>query len=388
MKKIFKGSILQMLIFILAIGMIFTGCAKKSEVVQKPEVEQTEEMPVVEKESTFMKVENTDSFSVEYLENDVKIVMDGEKQKFLLVPKEGQVPEGYDDATLIRTPVENVLLCSTTQVGMIRPLGVWDKVGGVTQDKGTWPFPEIEEGLDSGRITYVGESYEPDYEKIQDLNPDITFVYTGSYPQADIINKLEELGLPYAVDNEYMEAKHEGRMEWIKFLATFFNEDEKAVEYVDRQIKDLEEMASKIKDAEKPKVVWGNIYDGVVYVPGPESYVAESVRVAGGDYLVPEIKGTGSPQISVEEFYILLQEADVFMYSSNQMYVPDYQALFDLVPVMEDAPVVKNKNVWQFSIDYYMNTDQADEQVIDLAAIFHPELFKDYKITHYNLLAE
>jgi iron complex transport system substrate-binding protein len=384
LKKRFKGLTTIILIGVLAMSMCFTACTKKPEVLEKSKTEQGSN----EKDSKFMKVENSSAFSVEYLENDVKVVTDGEGRKFLLVPKEGQVPEGHKDATVIRTPVENVLFCSATQVGMIRPLDLWDKIGGVTQEKGSWPFPEIEEGLNNGNITFVGKSSEPDYEKIQDLNPDITFVYTGTYPQTGIINKLEELGLPYAVDNEYMESKHTGRMEWIKFLATFFNEDDKAVQYVDRQIKDLEEMHDKVKDANKPKVVWGSIKDGIVYVPGPESYVAEAVKTAGGEYLVPEIKGSGSSQISVEEFYQLLQEADIFMYSSNKKYVPDYKALSELAPVIGDAPVVKDKQVWQFSVDYYMDTDKADEQVIDLAAILHPELFKDYKIKHYNALAE
>lgn len=384
LKKRFKGLTTIILIGVLAMSMCFTACTKKPEVLEKSKTEQGSN----EKDSKFMKVENSSAFSVEYLENDVKVVTDGEGRKFLLVPKEGQVPEGHKDATVIRTPVENVLFCSITQVGMIRPLGVWDKVGGVTQDKGSWPFPEIEEGLNKGNIKFIGNSSEPDYEKIQDLNPDITFVYTGSYPQTGIINKLEELGLPYAVDNEYMESKHTGRMEWIKFLATFFNEDDKAVEYVDRQIKDLEEMSNKIKDAKKPKVVWGSINDGIVYVPGPESYVAEAVKTAGGEYLTPEIKGSGSSQISVEEFYQLLQDADIFMYSSNKKYLPDYKALSELAPVIGDAPVVKDKQVWQFSEDYYMDTDKADEQVIDLASILHPELFKDYKVKHYNPLAK
>lgn len=395
MRKNLNGLKFIMLIFILAMSMVFTGCSKKDAVVDSSKVEEDKAGELKEeieeadkKESSFMKVENSSAFSVEYLENDVKIVMDAENQKFLLVPKEGQVPEGHEDVILVRTPVENVLCCSSTQVAMLRPLDVWDKVGGVTMDKGEWIFREVEEGLENGSISFVGTGNEPDYEKIQELDPDITFVYTGKSSQTNMIKKLEELALPYAVDNEYMEARHDGRMEWTKFLATFFNEDDKAVAYVDRQNKDLEEMADKIKDADKPKIAWGVVHSGVVYVPGPESYVAEAVKAAGGEYLVPNISGSGSSQIAIEEFYNLIQKADVFIYSSNKNYLPDYQALFDLAPVFADAPVVKDKKIWQFSIDYYMNTDRADEQVIDLAAIFHPELFKDYEIKHYNTLAE
>lgn len=402
MRKRFNKLILILLVFL----MLFTACNKnnnqtveetqeevaKTEDVQQeekePEKEPEDEKPE-ETESEFMEVKYSDAFSVEYLEDGVKLVTDAEDRKLLLVPKGDTPPEGYDDAILIETPVENAYFCSTTQVGMLRPLGddIWDHVGAVNDDSDGWPFPEVLEGLEDGSIAYLG-TYEPDYEMLQDFNPDLTFVYTGSYPQTEIIKMLEELDLPYAVDNEYMENHHTGRLEWIKFLATFFNKDEEAIDYVNSEIEKLEKMEDIVKDAPKPKVAWGAVIDGTVYVPGVDSYVAEAIRAAGGDYVFSNIEGTGSSQITLEEFFVQLEDADYWIYSSNSMYMPDKKTLLESAPVLADTKVVQEGNIYQFGLDYYYETDKAGEQVIDIAAIIHPDLFPDYEINHFNKLAE
>lgn len=336
-----------------------------------------------------MKVEYSTAFSVEYLGDGVKLVTDAENRQLLLVPREQKAPEGFPDAIVIPIPVENALFASTTQVGMLNPYKDGFKgVGGVMYEPGGWPFPEIEEGLKDGSIKFVGNSSAPDYEAVQELNPEITFVYTGAYGQTDIIAKLDELGLPYAVDNEYLEGTAEGRMEWTKFLAAFFNLDDEAVAYVDKQLEGLAQMQEKVKDAPKPKVAWGSIYQGTVYVPNGESYVAKAIAQAGGDYLFKDLEGAGSNGISVEEFFNTLTEADVFIYSASSLYMPDMKALEEAGSVLMDAKCVKEGNVWQFGINYYYDTDKADIQVLDLAAIFHPDLYPDYEITQYNKLAK
>ena len=336
-----------------------------------------------------MDVEYSQAFSVEYLDNDAKLITDAEDQQFLIVPEGTETPEGYENATVLEGGAKKALFCSTTQVGMIAPLDVWDCVAGVTQES-DWPFDEVTAGLEDGSIQFVGSSYEPDFEAIQALDPDIVFVYTGTSAQTNIIEKLDELDIPYAVDNEYMEDDFRGRMEWTKFLGSFFNKDQEAVDYVNEQVEAVKEMQTAIEGAEQPKVAWGMVYDGTVYVPNGGSYVAKEIEAAGGDYVFKDLEpdSTSSSQLSLEDFYAKLTEADLWIYSSNMLYVPDYASLFELMPLAEDVPAVTEKKVWQFSVDYYMRTDKTEQQVIDLAKIFHPDLFEDQDLIFYNALAE
>ncbi|MCL1912417.1 MAG: ABC transporter substrate-binding protein [Eubacteriaceae bacterium] len=337
-----------------------------------------------------MKVEYASAFSLEYLEDGAKLLTDAENQKFLLVPRGETAPEGYEDTILLYYPVERAVSFSITQVGMVAHYdGLLDYFGGVTGDAGTWgEVKNIEEYLASGKIKYLGGSSTPDYELVQEINPEIAFVYTGNSAQTDLINMLTQLGIPVAVDNEYMEATHQGRMEWTKFIAAFFGYEDEAVSYVDWQLENLAQMEALIAGKGKPKVAWGMVYNGVVYVPGNESYVAGAVRAAGGDYIFSGIVGAGSTQISIEEFYATLVEADIWIYPSNKNYLPSYKALFELAPVAADAPVVANGNVWQFDEFYYYYTNEADMQVVELAAIFHPDVFEGHEFRHYHLLAD
>ncbi|MCL1912416.1 MAG: ABC transporter substrate-binding protein [Eubacteriaceae bacterium] len=366
----------------IAAALAFASC--------KPAAENGTGQEEAGNKSKFLKVENSNAFSIEYLEDGAKMVTDAENQKFLLVPRGEPAPEGYEDAIVLYTPVERALSFSSTQVGMIAHYdGILDYFAGVSGDAGTWgEFTNIEEYLASGKIRYIG-SNTPDYELIQEIDPELAFVFTGtSTTQTDLINMLAQLGIPVAVDNEYMEETHLGRLEWTKFLAAFFGYEEEASSYVDQQVENLAQMEALVAGRDKPKVVWGTVRSGIVYVPGNESYVAGAVRAAGGDYLFSHIPGVGSTQISLEEFYTVLAGADIWIYSSNKNYMPSYRALLELAPVAADAPVVVERNVWQFDVFYYVNTNQADMQVVDLAAIFHPDVFEGHKIRHYNPVGE
>ena len=345
---------------------------------------------------TEMPVLFTDAFSVSYLENGVKKIVDAENRIILLLPDGIPAPDGYDDAVVLQGPIDNVLFCSSTQLCMLRPFGddIWSVVGGLTDTAETWEnyIPAISDGIRNGDMVYVGGSGmgDPDYELIQELNPDIAFVYTGTSAQSGIIEKLTELGIPYAVDNEYMEATASGRMEWIKFIGAFFDQDEAAVAHVERQAAGLEAMRQHVAGKDKPKVAWGMVYDGIVYAPNGGSYVANAIEDAGGDYVFADVGvGTGSSsQITVEEFYERSMEADVLIYSSNVNYLPNKTALLELAPVFADFSPVVSGNMWQFSLDYYMSTDRAEEQVIELAKIFYPDLYEGEELRHYNKISE
>ena len=338
-----------------------------------------------------MKVECSESFSVEYLENGVKLIVDGNGRQILLVPEGQEAPEGYEGAVVVNGPVKTALFCSSTQVGMLAPYGdLRQWVSAVTTNYSPWAFEEMNEGIAEGTIIDVGSEMAPDYESIQELDPDIVFVYGGDYGQVDLMAKLDELGINYAVDNEYMESTLEARTEWTKFLAAFFDLDEQAVAFFDEQKSRFDEAAAKLEGVEPVKVAYANIWEGTVYVNGDNSWPGNCIKAAGGVSVFSDIvaeKGTTS--LTLEEFYEGLQEADVWIYSSDTTYMPGKSALLELAPVVADAPVVVNGNVWQYDADFWSNTHLGIEQLLECAVVFHPELFPDYgELHHYHLMAE
>ncbi|WP_169719339.1 ABC transporter substrate-binding protein [Desulfovirgula thermocuniculi] len=205
---------------------------------------------------------------------------------------------------VIYTPVERVILDSTTQAALLQPLGVLDKMVGVTSDKGDWHIEEVRKAMEEGRVHFVGKISAPDYEKIRALSPEVVFTYTRTMGGTEFAQKLGELGITYAVNNEWLETHPLGRVEWVKFLASFFNREKEAEDYFRQVVAKVEEVAQKVPGGPKPKVVWGSILKGKVYVPAGNSYAAKMIEMAGGEYVFKDLGGSsmGSVNIALEEF--------------------------------------------------------------------------------------
>jgi len=327
-------------------------------------------------------------FKIEYTPEGYKKVTDAEGQVFLLVPR-GEKVSGYEGYQKVEIPVRRVVALSTTEVCLLRPLGVLDSIVGVTTKKERWYIDEIKRGMEEGRIELVGSGMgEPDYEKILALKPDIVFMYTGLPTQQKVFEKFKELGIPVAVDNEWLEPHPLGRMEWIKFLAAFYDKEEEAIRYFDEAERKVREIASRVSMEERPTVLWASIWRGKCYVPRGDSYVARMISLAGGDYLFSDLEGTGSANITLEELYARGKNADVFIYSSTPPYVNSVKDVLERGPALADIKPVKEGKVWCFRPWYWQSIDKTDGIIEDLAAIFHPELFPEHELGYFMKLPE
>ena len=122
----------------------------------------------------------------------------------------------------------------------------------------------------------------------------------------------------------------------------------------------LADVDARIEGADKPKVVWGRVDGGVARVAGAGSYVGKMLEAVGCDYLFSHIEGSGSSQISIEEFYDVVMNADIWIYSVGPATMPGYDALPEMQPIMAAVPAVINRQVWQLGLDYYTFTAEID----------------------------
>jgi len=334
-------------------------------------------------------------FKIEHLPKGCKKLTDGEGRTLILVPRGQRSPAGYEDAPKIETPVKKVVIFSTTQAALLRPLGVLDSIAGTTIEKDRWYIDLVKEEMEKGSIAYLGKGRTPDYEKLQALNPDVVFMWTKSDPQMEaVFQKLNELGIPVAVDNEYLEEHPLGRVEWVKFLAAFYDRDKDAEVLFNQLDEKVKEVVNKVAGAKvNPKVLWGGIhggkYKGKVYVPNGDSYVAKMIAMGGGDYIFKELKGASSSPIGIEEFYARGKDADVFISSTRPIDgATSLEKLCAREEILSGIKPVKEGRIWCFQDWYWDVMDKTDEQIEDLAAIFHPELYPGYELKHFLRLPE
>lgn len=388
-----KRKLLALLMSCVLAATAFSGCTQNTQNQSNSdtpiEAETTTSEGSKSNESSATLVENLydPNFSIELLEDGIKKVIDGEERELILVPKEmEEVPAEYTDSIVIRTPVENAVFLSSTQVCTFRAVddsAIIEAIAGVSGGVDEWAgIPAIKEGLENGSIVDIGGASmgEPDYELIQSLNPDIVFLYTGSNPQTNQIAKFEELGINYAVDNEYMESNYLARMEWMRFILTFFNADEQVNEVMNNAQKVVDEVKSKIEGLEKSKVAVFSVYDGAVYGTSDNSWVGTMLSDMGG---INAFSGMPEGTLTMEAAFECIQDADVIIYTSTPSYCNGMEGVMEAFPQLSECKAYENDRVYQYGDSFWIGIDQSEIMAADLAAAIYPDTFADRTLTYY-----
>ena len=227
-------------------------------------------------------------FTIKALDGGSKEVRDGQGRRLVLVPRGQQPPDGYRKEQIVQIPVRRVVAYSTQEVSMLRALGVLDVLVGVTTRKCDWTVQEVVRGMDEGRIAYLGDSTAVDFERLRATRPEVVFTWDQS-----AIPMLESMGVPTVITYTGSAMDLETRVRFINFLAPFFGKEQEAnrfVESVLETIADIRERTAGVKH--RPKVIWGDVYEKRVLVEPGNSWVAEMVKLAGGDYLFEDIGGS------------------------------------------------------------------------------------------------
>lgn len=330
-----------------------------------------------------MPIHFSKSFRIKYLDNGCKLVTDGDSYKILLVPRGQTAPKGIVANKTVSIPLKSVMTGSSTFVGSMEKLGVLDSLKVVTTSEDYWYIPEVKSMLKQGKITYVGgDNMEaPNYEMVKALSPELAFMYTGDTGQQHVMKKLSEIGVKFAVNNEWLEPDSLGRMEWMKFIAAFYDKEFEAEKILNDAVKNINVTTSKVNGLSKPKVAWGLSWSGKIYITRPQSYVGKWITTCGGDYVFKNHKVDADTMVSAEYFYANAKDADVFIFSSTTNYMAE-ATIAQIVrenPLFANIKAVKNGNVYAYAPDWWQTIPETDIFMKDIAAVFHPEAFPGYK---------
>jgi iron complex transport system substrate-binding protein len=392
----------KILALVLALALaacMLTGCANQetaetvgtassaseSEAASAESTASQPEENAAEEELGLVETLYAPNFSIERLENGIKRVIDAEGRELILVPRElEEVPAEYADSLVIRTPVERAVLLSTTQVCAFRALGdpdLIDRIAGVTSDADSWSdIPEIQNAMLDGKITYLGAASSLDYELLQSLEPDVVFTLTGSSPQTEQIEKMEELGIPYAVDNEYMEDNYMARMEWMRFLMTFFDADERVDEIMLNAKAAIDAIKEEVSGLDAPKIAIFSVSSGKVYTTLENSWLGSMIADLGAENA---FAGLDSKTITEEEAFACVQDADIIIYSSTTTYTNGMEGIQDKFPLISECKAYEEGRVYQYDAIFYHGIDQSDVMAGDLAALLYPQTFADRAISYF-----
>ena len=310
-------------------------------------------------------------------------------QRYILVPKGTPVPENLPKGTLIRTPVERIVVFSSLYYSMIDELGASEKVVGVC-DSDYLTDQNLIERLRNGLVTDCGNSVAADIEKIISTKADLIIV---SPFENSNYGGVEKCGIPIMEAADYMESHPLARVEWIKFYGELlcnrrmadstFNVIKSRYENTKESIS---EYINKTKK-ERPALMVERKYGSSWGVPGGDSYMSILYSDAGANNIFASYKSQGSVQLSFEKVLEQAIDADIWLIKYTSDTNLSYEDLKAEYPLYAKFAPFANRKIFgcnTLKVPYYETIALHPEIILnDLAHIFHPELFPGYSQKYF-----
>ena len=336
-------------------------------------------------------------FDVEY-HNNYKIVTvtnpwQGAQESFryVLLQCGTPAPQGVEGA-VVEVPVKNIIAMSTTYLPTLEDLGLIDRLIGL--DSYMWTTnPAVRTRIESGDIAEVGGGAAVNVELTLDLDPALVMTYGTGFADYDTHPVLLEAGIPVALNGDFVEQSPLGRAEWMKFIALFFNREADAAAQFDTVAMEYHAVAELTATlTERPSVLLGSVYNGVWYVSGGGSYMAELLADAGAAYLWSDEGDVGALPLDFESVYAVAAEAEFWLNPDNSFWfsvdnVLDSDPRYgDFAPLKRGRMYNNNARVNENGGNAYYEEGAAHpERVLkDLVKILHPHLLPDHELRFYQ----
>jgi iron complex transport system substrate-binding protein len=389
----------------------------EEEIVQEPtevvvEEEVTEE---IEEETTGIIEESTDlfpdkveieyanGFTVEYFDTYKVITVltpwdfATETFQYVLVQDGTEAPQGYDQATFVTIPLQTIAPLSTTFIPFLDLYGLMDSVVAVSDGvyvSNQTILDKVEDGLPQ-----VGYGSGVDIETLLLLEPDVIMTNGYGFPDYDAHPALINAGMTVVINGDYMENTPLGRAEWGKFIAVFYNQEAIANQLFDETVASYDQWKAAVADvSNKPTVFLNTPFEGTWYVPGGNSYMANFVNDAGGEYLWADEPSAGTLYLGFEDVVAKAAEDGQiwlhpggFNFTAEDLLNED-ERYAEFTAFQTGALYNNNKALTAAGGNDFFESGIAHPDVIlaDLIAYFHPDIMVEidpaYQTTYYQVL--
>lgn len=289
-------------------------------------------------------------------------------------------------------PIQSAMVIPTSVIAYLDELNSIDKITGISQPDFIFN-QKIHTKLNQNEIEVIGSFNEIFIEKVLVQQPDI-FISTSSPTLAKFHDLLKKQNIKVLLIDEYEELNPLAKAEYIKLIGAMVGKEKEAETIFSEIEKNYLEIQNKVKNSSKipPKVLTNHMYGDVWYMPAGESFQSILFEDAGGNYLWAWSKGTGALNLSFESVFEKANDADVWMNAGD---FPSKTALLASYPNYEWFKSFQNGRIYNWNKrksatganDYFeTGTARPDWVLMDLAAIFHPELFPEHELFFYEKL--
>lgn len=321
----------------------------------------------------------------EYIKLTIKAPYPEAKEQFeyALIPKGTDIPEAAKGLTIIRTPIKELVVTSTTHIPMLELLQEENSLVG---------FPNLQyisstktrQLIAKGAIKELGKEQNINTEVLLDLHPELVVGFSMN-SNNHMFTNIEKAGIPVMLNGDWLEETPLGRAEWLKFFGALFNKEKEADSIFNTIESDYNEAVLIANRAtSKPTILSGVQFKDVWNLPAGESFVAQFLKDANTNYLWADSNGKGSLSLSFEAVFEKGKDAQLWIAPGH---FTSYSQLNEANNHYAQFDAYTNKQVYSFNnrkganggVFYYELAPVQPHIVLkDIIKVAHPELLPNY----------
>ncbi len=324
-------------------------------------------------EST-VELEYAECFQIYRYEGGYSVIRVDDGRDYILIPEGGAVPEGLPSScTILQQPFDNIYLQATSSMCFFNSLDALDHIRlSGTREEG-WYIDSAIEAMRNGDILFAGKYSEPDFELMVAEGCDLAIESTMILHNPEVMEKIEEMGIPVFIERSSYESNPLAKIEWIKLIGELVSEPEKAEELYKEQASAVEDLED-FENTEKTVAFFYVNQNGIIVTRKSNDYLPKMIELAGGRYIFENLgdpeKATSGVNLTMEEFYATAQSADFIIY--NASIDEPLESVEDLIAknvLFGDFKAVKEGNVWTTGKTLHQATDELGSVILDIHAM-------------------
>ena len=345
---------------LFAVLFLLTGCAQRQGIKEF----EVDENTSLASEQPLEIVDNAyaDEFLIKRYEKGYSVIEVSDGRKYLLVPEGIAIPKDFNEYTIIKKNVNRIYLAGTSVMSLFDSLNILDNISFSSQKKEDWYIENAQIKMTEGKIVYAGKYSSPDFELLINDGCNLAIESTMILHKPDILEKLEELGIPVFIERSSYEKNPLGRLEWIKVYGEMCGCFDDAEAFFEEQCKKIAKLVLAGTDEKTVAFFYMN-QNGMVVTKKSSDYVPKMISMAGGKYILEDIgddeQALSSVNMTMEDFFVLAKDADFIIYNGTITDAPeDIQSLIEKSELLADFKAVKDRNVYCMNKSVYQESSQ------------------------------
>ena len=372
---------------LLTAAALLAGCGGSAPALTEPAALNWENLEF----DHSMELVYADQFTLDTYRQGYRIVTIGGTDRYLVVPEDAPVPAGVpEEVTVLQQPLDRIYLVATSAMDLFRELDALDRVRLSGTDASGWYIEEAKQAMERGDILYAGKYSAPDYERILAEGCDLALESTMIYHTPEVREQLLRLGIPVLVERSSYESHPLGRVEWIRLYGALLGREEEA----DACFSALLDRLAPVLDQPGTGKTVAFFYitsNGAANVRKPGDYIAKSIALAGGEYILRQQPGEESASstmnMQLEAFYEQARDADVLIYNSAiDAELHSLEELLDKSSLLKDFKAVREGNVWCTGKNLFQESLGLGDLIWDLHAIVTARDPESLELTYLHRL--